>query len=228
MKFFNRFVGAAIIFILYFSCKKEVIIPLSSSANYFPVEKGKYIVYDVDSVFHGENDNNTDDSVYASHFQMKEVIDDTYLDGERRPSQIIRQYRRDNDSMAWIQTGVCTQVRTATGAYKTVDNISYHKLSFPINDEVSWDGNDVNMLSEELYHYQDIHVSMVLNTLSFDSTVSVLQIDESNFIEKTYGLEIYANHIGMVYKERDELHKVNDQVVSGVVLKMTVKSYGTE
>jgi hypothetical protein len=228
MKLFKRFVAAGIIFILYFSCKKEVIVPATSSANYFPVEKGKYIIYDVDSVFHAENDNNTDDSVYAWHFQMKEIIDETYIDGERRPAQIIKQYRRDNDTMDWVQTGVCTQVRTATAAFKTVDNITYHKMAFPITDQVSWDGNDVNTLSEEMYHYQDIHVSMVLGTLSFDSTVSVLQIDESNFIEKTYGLEIYANHIGMIYKERDELHKVNDQIVSGVVLKMTARGYGTE
>jgi len=50
------------LFFLY-SCKKDKEIPQLLSFNYFPTEQGSYVIYNVDSIVHGDNDNNTDDSV---------------------------------------------------------------------------------------------------------------------------------------------------------------------
>ena len=228
MNFFKLCSIAASAFMLFFSCKKEQIIPATPSFNYFPIQKGKYIVYEVDSVYHADNDNNTDDSVYTTYYQLKEVIAETFADGEGRSAQIIRRFRRDDDSLEWNDLGVYTQVLSSQGAYRTEENISYHKLAFPISEQTSWNGNDVNTLSEEIYQYLDFHRAMTVNTLQFDSTLTVLQVDEVNFIEKIHGEEVYANHVGMIYKERDDLRKVNGLVVKGIEFRMKVKSFGVE
>ncbi len=212
----------------WFSCKKETVVLPALSYNYFPVEKGRFVVYDVDSIYHSENDNNNDDSVYSYHFQIKDKIDSSYIDLEGRVNQIRLRYRRDNDSMQWELSDVWTQYLSATSAYLTEDNIKYHKLSFPINLTTSWNGNDSNTGEEEIYFYDYFHESDVISGLSFDSTLSVIQVDENNYVETIYGNEKYAAGVGMIYKERNDLGKRNGQVVKGLEYKMVVVDYGIE
>jgi hypothetical protein len=212
----------------WFSCKKESVEVHALSYNYFPTETGKYIIYDVDSIYHSETDNNNDDSVFSYHFQIKDRIDTSFVDLEGRVNQVRLRYHRDNDTLPWQLTEVWTQYLSATSAYLTEDNIKYHKLSFPINSTISWNGNDSNTEEEEIYYYDYYHESDVLNGLSFDSTLSVIQIDENNFVETIYGNEIYAAGVGMIYKERNDLGKTNGQVVKGLEYKMVVVEYGVE
>jgi len=55
---------------VFAACKEESLEPVPYSYEYFPVEFGKFIIYDVDSIYHSDNDNNNDDSVYSWHFQV--------------------------------------------------------------------------------------------------------------------------------------------------------------
>lgn len=212
----------------WFSCKKESVESQSLSFNYFPTEKGKFVIYDVDSIYHSENDNNNDDSVYSYHFQIKDKIDSSFIDLEGRLNQVRLRYHRNNDTMPWQLTNVWTQYLSSTSAYVTEDNVKYHKLSFPINSTITWNGNDSNTEDEESYYYEYYHESDQLNGMSFDSTLSVIQIDENNFVETMYGNEIYAAGIGMIYKERNDLGKKNGQVVKGLEYKMVVAGFGVE
>lgn len=212
----------------WFSCKKESVVLPPLSFNYFPTEKGRYIIYDVDSVYHSENDNNNDDSVYAYHYQVKDKIDSSFLDLEGRTNQILLRYRRANDTLEWELTNVWTQYLSATSAYLTEDNVQYHKLSFPISSTITWNGNDSNTGQEEFYFYEYYHESDVINGNSFDSTLSVIQIDENNYVEKLFGNEKYAVGVGLIYKERDDLGKRNGQIVKGMEYKMVVIDYGVE
>ena len=226
--FFLLFLLTLFLCFIATSCKKEKIIPGSTSYNYFPTEEGKYVVYSVDSVFHSDNDNNTDDSVYSWHYQVKELIGETFIDGEGRPVQILRRFRRDTESEEWVEVNVCTQLLTAAAVYRTEDNIAYHRLAFPINSSIQWDGNDANTLDVEMYSYENFHAPLEMNSFSFDSTLSILQVDEDNFVEKIYGEEVYANHVGLIYRVRDELRKVNGFPVKGTEFRMQVIGYGVE
>lgn len=210
------------------SCKDESITPSLGYHEYFPIDFHRYVIYDVDSVYHSDNDNDNDDSVYTWHFQVKEKIDSTFIDGQGRSAQRILRYRRTDSTQAWSFMNVWTQTRTTSSAYRNEDNIAYHKLSFPVNISAYWDGNDSNIEDEEIYVYDAVHEPENIGGLNFDSTVSVLQRDENNFVEKIYGYEIYAMHTGLVYKQRDNLRKNGGLVVFGTEFKMTVNSYGVE
>lgn len=222
------FIILSISALTWFSCKKETVVLPALSYNYFPTEKGRYVIYDVDSIYHSENDNNNDDSVYAYHFQIKDKIDSSFSDLEGRVNQVRLRYRRDNDSMQWELTDVWTQYLSSSSAYLIEDNIKYHKLSFPINSTITWNGNDSNTEEEEDYFYDYFHESDVINNLAFDSTLSVIQIDENNYVETIYGNEKYASGVGMIYKERNDLGKRNGQVVKGLEYRMVVVDYGIE
>ena len=223
--------------VLVFSCKKDKIIkPSSPSYNYFPTEQGKYVIYNVDSVVHSTNDNNNDDSVSTYHFQLKYVVDSSFNDLERKRRQVLAIYYRDSLNTTWTIRNVWSQLLTSSSAYRYEDNIPYHRLAFPINTTIRWDGNDMNTYDEEQYEYEDIHSSSemssmdfnhVTTTLQFDSTITILQVDDLNFIEKIYGKEAYAENVGMIYHQRDELSFNGvGQISSGTEYKMTVQDYG--
>ena len=210
----------------FYSCKKESILPSSPSFNYFPIEAGKWVEYDVDSIFHAENDNNNDDSVYSYHFQVREEIDTSYADGQGRPTQVVLRYKRNTDLDPWTLTSVWTQTLSLSSAYRTEENVPYHKLAFPINNSTTWDGNDANTEEEEMYEYDDFHIARTIGGLTFDSTLTVLQRDEDNYVERIFGKEIYATGDGMITKVRDDLEKRNGIVVKGLEYKMVMRDYG--
>lgn len=223
---FLYFSGICCLCFILSNCKKESVVPVSPSYDYFPVINGHWVDYDVDSVFHGENDNNNDDSVYAYHFQIREMIDSTFMDNQGRPTQVVLRYKRNTDADTWTLTNVWTQNLSLTSAYRQENNIPFHKLAFPINGSMEWNGNDANTLEEELYHYKDFHVPRTIGGITLDSTLSVLQSDEDNYVERIYGEEIYAAGVGLVFRQRDDLGKRNGIVVRGLEYKISIIDYG--
>ncbi len=218
--------GMLLTIALLTSCGKESLEIPSPSFNYFPTENGKYVIYDVDSIVHSTDDNDNDDSVYYYHYQVKMVIDTSFIDGEGRERQVVARYYRNDTTQDWSINIVWSESLTSTSAYMWEDNVPYHKLGFPINSTITWNGNDKNTLDEEMYHYKDIHSSKTINNISFDSTLTVIQRDDNNFVERIYGAEIYCSGIGMIYKERNNLRKTAGSVVSGTEFKMRVISFG--
>jgi hypothetical protein len=213
-------------FLFFSGCRKETIISAPTSYNYFPSEIGHWIEYEVDSIYHSETDNNNDDSVFYYQFHIREIIDSAYIDDAGRENQIVIRYKREDSLNAWTISNVWTQTISTTAAYRTEDNVSFHKLAFPVSTSVTWNGNDANTLDEEFYSYEYIHQPATIDSIYFDSTISVLQIDENNFVETFYGNEIYAAGVGLVYKERKELGKRNGIIVKGLEYKMHVIGYG--
>lgn len=222
----KRFLYFLILLLILNSCKKETIVPVSPSYNYFPVDNGRWVEYNVDSIYHGENDNNNDDSVYTFHFQIREQIDSSFINSEGQPTQVLARYKRETVADDWQLIGIWTQILNLNGAYRTEDNVPFHKLAFPISSGITWDGNAANTLDEELYYYDSFHVPATIGSTSFDSTLTVTQIDENNFIERIYGVEKFATGVGMIFKQRDNLGKRNGIVVKGLEYKMTLSDYG--
>ena len=208
------------------SCGKETLDIPAPSFNYFPTDKGRFVIFDVDSIVHATNDNQNDDSVYYYSYQVKEIIDSSFVDGEGNVRQVIVRYFRNDTTQDWTINSVWTQSLSSTSAYRWEENIPYHKLSFPINVEIEWNGNDKNTLDQVLLQYEDIHEQQTINNLSFDSTVIVTDNAVPNAVEDISNIEIYAAAVGMIYKENINLRKTSGQVVSGIEFTMTVSSYG--
>ncbi len=208
------------------SCGKETIEQNSPSYNYFPTQRGSYVIFDVDSIVHSTDDNENDDSVYYYHYQVKEVIDTPFTDGEGMERQVVARYYRADTTQEWSINIVWSQSLSTASAYRWEDNVPYHKMGFPINTNIEWNGNDKNTMNAETYHYLDIHQPKTYNGMSFDSTLTVIQSDENNYVEKIYAKEVYAAGTGLIYKERDDLRKTAGLVVSGTEFKMVVMGYG--
>ena len=164
--------------------------------NYFPADIGVWVVYDVDSIVY----NDFTDSVETYNYQIKEIVESAFIDGEGRETRRLERYIRLTDTLPWSINDVWFANRTASRAEKVEENVRFIKLIFPVKNGALWNGNAANTLGNRDYQYVETNVSMAVGGILFDSVLTVLQRDEDLGIVKNYFLEKYAKNAGMVYK----------------------------
>jgi hypothetical protein len=208
------------------SCKKNSIDPVAIDTKYFPLNTGKYIIYDVDSTGYSDFGNPT----YTSHYQIKEEVDSPYLDNEGNTAYRIYRSRRNSDTDAWVITDVWSANLTTYTAEKVEENLRFIKQDFPIMLNRQWYGNGKIQTTGNLsfydgwkYEYTAIHVPLTINSLSFDSTITITQHNEVNFIAQKIYIEKYARNVGLIYKYEDSLGIQSD--TTGRIVTMMVKDY---
>lgn len=209
--------------ILFFGCKKSNNEPVSYYYTYFPLEVGSWIEYDVTDIVHDEIGSDT--SVY----QLKEITAEEFLDNEGRLTYRVERYWRNDSNANWSIQDVWYSNKTKTTAEKVEENVRFTKMIFPINTSKYWNGNAFNNLEEWEYSYDSLHTPKLINNLSFDSTITVIQRDNENVVEYEKVKEIFAVDIGLIYKSHIDLDINLANILdinSGRELEMTVTAYG--
>ena len=209
--------------ILFFGCKKSNNEPVNYYYSYFPLEVGSWIEYDVTDIVHKMIGSDT--SVY----QLKEITTEEFLDNEGRLTYRVERYWRNDSNANWSIQDVWYSNKTKTTAEKVEENVRFTKMIFPINTSKYWNGNAFNNLEEWEYSYDSLHTPKLINNLSFDSTITVIQRDNENVVEYEKVKEIFAVDIGLIYKSHIDLDINLANILdinSGRELEMTVTAYG--
>lgn len=189
--------------------------PIEFGYDYFPLEIGKYVEYDVDSVIYdisaGNNVVKRENSI-----QVREEVTDSFPDNEGRLVYRIERFERKNETEEWRVNDVWTAAVTDRQAERIEENLRFIKMVFPVSNNTNpWDGNkyiDENLVisvagesvfifKNWLYEYREIGVPLEVNGLNFDDVVEVYQAADSNFIEMRLSYEQYARGIGLVKRE---------------------------
>lgn len=219
--------------------------------DYYPVEIGKYIIYDVDSITY-------DPSVSATlidtiHYQAKEEIVNTTLDNEGRTVYVIHYFTRNDATEDWKFENLYTTVVTAQWAERTEENLRFVKLLFPQKVADTWDGNRyfveenilVTVRGETLELFKNWNSAIIdkgnsttIGALTFSDVLTVRHADDENLIEKRFVEEKYARTVGLIEKTvmildtqcGGNLSNCTDltweeKAEKGFILKMTVNSY---
>jgi hypothetical protein len=92
------------------------------------------------------------------------------------------------------------------------------------------DSPELNYFGGWQYQYTFIDQPATVSSTTFDSTATVLQLADSTLLNKDYWEEIYAKHIGLIYKREEQL---TTQITNspefvpqqGFVLKLTLLSH---
>lgn len=195
------------IFLLLQGCKEDDLNPPAIQEGfeyqYAPTDVGHVVVYDV-RIIEKDEFTGVQDTV---DYQLKELIESTFTDIAGRPTQRIERYTRTDSTQAWIISDVWTSNMLKDRFEKNEENNTYVKLRFPITLDFQWNGNLFNGQLEKTYTYTSIHQPYSINGFSLDSTITVLQDDYEDLLEKRYELERYALGIGLVYKESTLIKK---------------------
>lgn len=185
-----------------------------SQYAYFPLEIGRYAVYQIDSIIY---DFAAGGSVRDSfRISAKEIVADTLRDQTGQLLFAIERYERTSDAEPWILKNVTTAARTETQAIRVENNFKFLKLIFPLDTRSEWDGNlwidedrEIEIAGERMrpfinWHYEvdSLDVQAFVGQFAFDSTLLVTEADDTNIIERRLSRARYARHVGLVWREQ--------------------------
>lgn len=227
-----------VLFLLVFSCKKETYDKPELGYDYYPVDIGSYVTYDVDSLYHNDFTGKVD----TFRFLIKEKITETFIDNEGRTTYRLERYKKEYvdtvvyDMLPWVLKDVWFVNKTDQRAEKVEENVRFVKMVFPVEKGSKWNGNAFNNMDQWMYSFQYIDEEEMVGTMLLDSVTTILQKDDESIFDKQYYLEKYAKNIGLVYKEVIDIKgdqklltlPLMNRIVSGVRMKMVLVDHGKE
>ncbi len=218
-KFYLHIVIIVFMGTLFSSCKKETedLSEMSTGTQFFPLEIGKYILYDVDSTY-------WDDFLRAEvvhRSQMRyEVVDSFYNDAEKL-SYTINISRRLTANDPFVADDVIYVTPSDERVVVNQKNLNFIKLVFPVANNTSWDGNAMitsrdrpgfEQFNNENwnYTYHNYNEPYDPGNNYYENTITVNQIDDqlndpdvdsTIYAYKNFAKEVYAYNVGMIYRE---------------------------
>ncbi len=217
--FFN---GLLLIFLPLAGCKKSSEEGPDIAYEYFPMKKGHWVTYEVDSIIHDAPAEIHD----TFQFQIKELIESHFTDNEGRRTARVERFKRKHDTAQWRLKDVWTANRTPRNAQKVEENIRFLKLVFPIRKGRFWDGNALNTRERNEYRFGRIHADRTIQGTHYDSTVTVIQKDRVNLVERKEAEEVYAKGIGLIHKRIIDLEIDSGNIEKGSEFKMKAIDHG--
>lgn len=212
--------------------------------DYFPTEIGRFVEYKVDSIW--QDDIIGQIGFAEAHYYLHDLNESTFIDEEGRPAvRVERSWKKTLQGVYDIKD-VWYRTRTSEIAEQNEENVTFIKHNFPVKEGKAWDGNSKNTLQtlEELYlqtnipdvwnyQYENVHQPYTINGFTFDSTVTVIQLDRQTTIALSiYAKEVYAKDIGLVHKQL-YIHNIQPNATNpadrdsvGFTLDMVVTNYG--
>ncbi len=206
--------------LLLAACGERTIAPPRESQAeeqyaYFPLEIGKFVVYQVDSVVYdfAPGGGIARDS---SRTFVREWVADTLRDLTGQLLYTVERYERSSTDQPWELRSIGTATRSADQAIRTENNLRFLKLVFLMDRRSEWDGNiwiDVNreieIAGERMrpftnwqYEVDTIDRPALVGQFAFDSTLIITEADDNNVIERRYSRARYAKHVGLVWREQ--------------------------
>lgn len=222
--------GLLLIFFIVTSCEKKVSENQSNKLyeSYFDLSPGRFIVYDVFEVIHDETAAVKHDTL---NYQLKTVVGDSIVDNEGRLTRKFLRYKRVNYNGNWVLSDAWVIFKDNKSAFLVEENETVIKMMFPIAIDTKWNANVFNTKSAMNCYYDNIHAAKTIKVLDFDSTVLIEQENERNLIEYKRKYEVYANHVGMIYKSFKDL-KINNfdtlKIKSGHEFTFSCIGFGVE
>lgn len=228
------------------SCTKhKAETPPDLGYDYAPIKIGKYVVYDVDSTVYDDFFGDT----IITKYRIKEKFEENITDNEGRSAiRLVRYIKmfdatKDYSNIPWVIKDVWNYTKTNTTLEVVEEDIRFTKLTFPVKEDATWNGNAFNTMGEWEYSYTYIDKRETLNGNVFENVLCVKQKDDKliNYIHRQYYIEKYAKGVGLIYKEIKDLEAnkvllnqdgsvmpVENRIKKGVIYKLTYVTHGFE
>jgi hypothetical protein len=226
----NQLIFVTIGFLVWGCSELREITPEDAGVNYYPLRTGLYNIYQVNGV---EYINARDSTVFA--YYLKESVVDSFQNLESGISYKILREVRENSNDAWETDSVWTVRKDNIRVIRTENNIPIINLVFPVSESKTWDANGLNDRDADNYEMVEVGKPYAGEFVTFDQTVTVMQEDIPDiYIAFLYRKEIYAQDVGLVYKENIKLKfkqgdDYGNQIVdSGIRYFQSIIAYGQE
>ncbi len=163
--------------------------------NYFPLEAGRYTEYQVNEVRYTV----TSSTPKTTTYYLKEVCGKPYVGLTGAEQFPIERYKKGTLAANWVLDSVWTAYLLPDRAVRVENNTAFVKLSFPLAQESTWNGNLLNTYPDEVYKARFEAPFPAQN--EFPGSLTVVQRRDSSIVSLYKRHEVYAPGVGLVYKE---------------------------
>lgn len=214
--------------IFFWSCGDEEV-SRPSDLEYFPLRTGFYQIYEVEENIYSELT-----PPVSNIYELKSEVVDSFPNLEGGITYVIHRSKRNSENDSWEFIETWSARVTASEAVSVEGNISFVSIGFPAVENKSWNSNALNLLEADTYvitssgkHYQ------LETNVEFNDAIVVSQEEEVNELIKDEREEVYARHVGLIYKKSvvlnycDEVPCFGQEIIKdGVEYWQVLKEYG--
>ncbi len=202
MKKIASFLIVALLITQFSACKKKEASTLPNlHLDYFPLEQGRYAIYDAQEIYHDDDSGIHD----TTNFLLKTVIGEIYVDNLGRNGREFERYKSYDGGTTWQQTDIWATFSNNLQSELVEENQRIVKLIFAPTKSKEWDINSYNSYAPQMAFYENIHAPFFINGNGFDSTVTVVQADFFSLVDYQKQHEVYAKKVGLVEKYYKDL-----------------------
>lgn len=198
------------------SCKDEQTLEdpnIDYGYDYFPLVIGAELTYRVDSIIYDPNESTV--TTLNNTVYIKEVVLDTFQDEVGRLSFRIERYEKPKLDTTWTLTDIWSALKTTRQAERFEENLRFIKMVFPVDDGDLWNGiahldptatypiagEQVEVFKSWSSEVIDADQIEQVGDFAFDQVTTIQLADEENLLERRYGIEKYAEGVGLVFQE---------------------------
>ena len=182
------------------ACQSPAPETLVSDREYFPLETGRYIIYDVEEQQYALNA-----APIRGTYQVKELTGNSYTDATGQPTFRLLRYRRSTDAQPWQADSVWAMRVESSEAIRTENGRDFVQLVFPVGEALRWDGNRRNNLGPQTYSTRNAGQLFSVSGKMFSQTVTVQTNPDSTLVSRHKNVAVYARQVGLIYRERTNL-----------------------
>lgn len=195
--------------------------------DYLPLNIGKFIEYEVDSIIYDPQNNNTI-KIDTIHFVSRDVITDSLRDATGQKIYTIEHFERKDTTQLWQIKRVWSAAQLTDYITRTEENLRYLKIPQFFEEKTTWNAHifinsdlEIKVADEVIqpfskkwtFNIETFGKSETINRLNFENVLTIKgQTDPRIFNERRYTLEKYAKNIGLIYKELYILDSQNTDV----------------
>lgn len=202
----------------FLACEEEPDpFPTDLGYAYYPLEVGKFRLYELDSVVYDPGGSGT--LVDTSAGQLREEIVERFEDAAGDTVyRVERSYRRAVGMPFQVIKVYTEQLdRQRQQLLRQEDNLRFVKMVFPVRENRSWDGNvnfdeqinvlvageSVQMFKSWDYRYERTGLDSTIAAIDYTDLVHLELANSENLIENRQADEYYAPGVGLVYRTLD-------------------------
>ena len=179
----------------------ETVAIQTDTADYFPIEPGHYIIYDV-----SEERYALTTAPILLLYQVKETVGPLYTDVTGQPACQLLRYRRMTDAQPWQLDSLWSLRRTRTAGIRTESGRDIVKVVFPVVENTRWNANQFNASGTDEYVLRNVGRPVSVLGMTFGETATVVQQNDSTLVGQDKRTEVYARRVGLIYKEVAQLY----------------------
>lgn len=190
----GKIVFISAVLLLLFSCQKNTE-NIDFGYEYFPMEEGTFVEYNVLEVFH-------DVDIFPQHdtleYRLKTQIGEEVIDNSGRLARKFFQYKYDLNTGDLLDQRVWTRIVDEGRGEVVEENQRIIRMVFAVKEDKEWNINAFNPQPEKDVFYSSVNEEQSINGFNFEETTKVSYDDFLSLVDYRKKHEVYAKGVGLV------------------------------